>query len=361
MLRSSITRPETPPRTPTLHATPAIPEAAIDAVSGGLISVIIPTFNRAAFVTDALNSIAAQTWSALEIVVVDDGSTDCTAGVVDAWARSHPGLDVRLLRQPNRGVSAARNTGSAAARGAFLYFLDSDDLIHPHALETLVRPLLESDAPFSLAHIRNVDLAGKPTGDQSEGISRQSDNLFASHWMTHAALYRRSTLAAAGAFDEQLRRAEDTQHQWRVAAVAGRGLVIDRYIGQRRIHDRGHLCVGRTSSEGARDDLAAVRHFLEWADAGPLKATAAQAPRLRLIIAAVRAGANRDWGVHSEALSLLRRFGGMQTKTCQIALDVLGWRSPLIHAPLMFAVEVAKWVRERLHPVRSKTREIMDL
>jgi glycosyltransferase involved in cell wall biosynthesis len=323
--------------------------------------VIIPAFDRAGFIRDALDSVAAQTWPAFEIIVVDDGSTDGTADVVEAWARAHPALAVRLLRQANRGVAAARNAGVAAARGEYLYFLDSDDLIHPRALATLVAPLLHGSAPFSLAHIRNVDLSGKPAGDQSEGISRQSDNHFASHWMTHAALYRRATFAAAGPFDEQLRRAEDTQHQWRVAAVAGRGALVDRYIGLRRIHDRGHLCVGRTKAEGARDDLAAVRRFLEWADRGPLKARVARAPWIRLMIAAVRAGASRDWPVHREALSLLRRFGARRTRLAAMAVHILGWRAPPLHAALALMLEAAKRVRAGVQLVHPQTRDIVDL
>jgi hypothetical protein len=146
-----------------------------------------------------------------------------------------------------------------------------------------------------------------------------------------------------------------------VAAVAGPGASVDKYIGQRRIHDRGHLCIGRTSAEGARDDLAAVRHFLEWADGGALRATARRAPTIRLLIAAIRAGASRDWTSHREALSLLRRFGARKTKVSAMSLHILGWRSPLIHAPLALMLVVAKWVRSCLHPVRTKTKAITDL
>lgn len=359
-MKSNIILLERPAQCLPAWEPPARIGATIDAGAVGTISVIIPTFNRAAFVTDALDSIAAQTWNAIETIVVDDGSVDDTADVVNAWIRSHPRHAVQLLRQPNRGVSAARNAGAAAARGDYLYFLDSDDLIHPRGLETLIGPLLQSDAPFSLAHIRNVDLAGRPTGDQSEGISRQSDDHFASHWMTHAALYRRSTVAAAGPFDEQLRRAEDTQHLWRVAAVAGRGILVDKYVGQRRIHDQGHLCIGRTATDGARDDLAAVRHFLAWADDRPLKTGAARAPTNRLIIAMVRAGACGDWTSHHEALSLLRRFEPRRTMASALLLHALGLRSPLTHALLARMLVVAKWIRARIHPVRPKTREITD-
>ena len=94
------------------------------------VSVVIPTFNRAAMLGDAVQSVLAQTRPADEIIVVDDGSTDDTGRVVEGF-----GTSVRCLRQENRGVSAARNAGLEAARGTVLAFLDSDDLWHPFKLE----------------------------------------------------------------------------------------------------------------------------------------------------------------------------------------------------------------------------------
>jgi glycosyltransferase involved in cell wall biosynthesis len=94
-----------------------------------LVSVIIPTYNRADLVQEALASVKAQSFRDFEIVVVDDGGTDGTCEVLSAWR------EVRVLRHPGRrGVSAARNTGIAAARGQWLAFLDSDDLWLPDKL-----------------------------------------------------------------------------------------------------------------------------------------------------------------------------------------------------------------------------------
>ena len=94
-----------------------------------LVSVIIPTYNRADLVQEALASVKAQTFRDFEIVVVDDGGTDGTCEVLSAWR------ETRVLRHPGRrGVSAARNTGITAARGQWLAFLDSDDLWLPDKL-----------------------------------------------------------------------------------------------------------------------------------------------------------------------------------------------------------------------------------
>lgn len=95
-----------------------------------MVSVVIPTYNRSAFLKEAVDSVLAQTAAADEVIVVDDGSTDVTPSVLKAF-----GPPVRSLRQENAGVSAARNAGIRAARGEWLAFLDSDDLWRPRKLE----------------------------------------------------------------------------------------------------------------------------------------------------------------------------------------------------------------------------------
>jgi glycosyltransferase involved in cell wall biosynthesis len=98
-----------------------------------LVSVILPTYNRAAFLPDAFASIASQTYPHAEIIVVDDGSTDDTANVLDALVKSSP-RPVRVVRQANAGAYAARNTGLDHVRGDAVAFFDSDDLWLPHHL-----------------------------------------------------------------------------------------------------------------------------------------------------------------------------------------------------------------------------------
>jgi glycosyltransferase involved in cell wall biosynthesis len=88
-----------------------------------LVSAIIPTFNRAAWIGEAIDSVLAQDYPHIELIVVDDGSTDTTPQVVQRYQTA-----VTFIRQPQRGVSAARNQGVAASQGALIAFLDSDDL-----------------------------------------------------------------------------------------------------------------------------------------------------------------------------------------------------------------------------------------
>src|SRR4051812_7778207 len=98
-----------------------------------LVSIVLPTYNRADVIGRAIDSVRAQTFLDWELLVIDDGSTDGTADVVT-------GIDqrVRLLRQPNGGTYVARNYGLVQARGRYLTFLDSDDAWLPHFLELCV-------------------------------------------------------------------------------------------------------------------------------------------------------------------------------------------------------------------------------
>lgn len=107
----------------------------------GLVSVIVPTWNRASLVAQALESVASQTYRPIELVVVDDGSTDGTREVVQAWIAARAadaGLAARCITQEHMGACAARNTGLEASHGEFVQFLDSDDLLHGERLERVV-------------------------------------------------------------------------------------------------------------------------------------------------------------------------------------------------------------------------------
>jgi glycosyltransferase involved in cell wall biosynthesis len=109
------------------------------------ISIIIPTYQRSRLIGEAIRSALNQTVAAHEIIIVDDGSTDDTFTVVNEIAQYYPA--VRYIRQDNRGVSVARNTGIKAASGDWLCFLDSDDTLKPYALELLAAQAYASPAP----------------------------------------------------------------------------------------------------------------------------------------------------------------------------------------------------------------------
>jgi glycosyltransferase involved in cell wall biosynthesis len=169
-----------------------------------LVSVIIPCYNQARFLSDAIESVLKQTHARFEIIVVDDGSTDDTFKVATSYER------VRTIRQKNQGLSGARNTGLEASEGAFLVFLDSDDRLLPDALEIGMSYLLDkTECGFAYGPVRLIAADGsflkEPPYTRIEK-DHYKELLRHNHiWTPGAVMYRRSVLDAVGAFDTSLR------------------------------------------------------------------------------------------------------------------------------------------------------------
>lgn len=115
------------------------------------VSVIIPAYNAEKYLGECLESVCSQTVQSLEIIVVDDGSTDRTTAIATRFAETDPRL--RLIRQSNAGPGPARNTAIAASRGRYLAFVDADDLLLPHALEHMLAAARRHDAPMVIARM----------------------------------------------------------------------------------------------------------------------------------------------------------------------------------------------------------------
>lgn len=108
-----------------------------------LISVVVPVYNCTTYLDDCLNSLISQAWQNWEAILVDDGSTDDSPALCDAWAARDP--RIRAIHQPNAGVSAARNAGMAAAQGKYLAFVDADDWVEPTYLQKLYDGICSAD------------------------------------------------------------------------------------------------------------------------------------------------------------------------------------------------------------------------
>jgi len=122
-----------------------------------LVSVIIPCYNQAHFLGEAIESAFKQTYPHYEIIVVDDGSTDETASVAASFER------VRCLSQKNRGLAAARNTGLEASKGSYIVFLDADDRLLPNALEDGIKTFnSHPECAFVYGHVRLISANGLP-------------------------------------------------------------------------------------------------------------------------------------------------------------------------------------------------------
>lgn len=181
-----------------------------------LVSVVIPCFNQAHYLAEAIESVLAQTHSRLELTVVNDGSDDNTCEI----AARYPG--VRCTRQAHRGVAAARNLGLMRSSGAFAVFLDADDRLLPHALEVGVARLTEHpDAAFAAGMPRDIAAdgtvlreGGQPLVTRDHYIELLRDCFI---WSGSSMVYRRSALDAAGGFSERLEAADDYDLYLRLA------------------------------------------------------------------------------------------------------------------------------------------------
>lgn len=171
------------------------------------VSAIIPVYNGAATVADAIRSALAQSLADLEIIVVDDGSTDATPAVLDQF-----GDRIRAIRQPNAGSSAARNRGAAAAAGEYLAFLDADDIWAPAMAERCAAALdAHPECVMAFANLALVDSDGRDLGAPLIGPGFDHapalDEMLARLWpiMPSAMMVRRSSYEAAGGFDARFR------------------------------------------------------------------------------------------------------------------------------------------------------------
>ena len=113
-----------------------------------LVSVIVPVFNVKSFLPEALDSLLAQTYQKLEIILVDDGSNDGSEKICDAFAKNDG--RIRVIHKQNEGVSAARNTGLSVMHGEVVAFLDSDDAFHPEFVRTMLTAMQTEDADMAI-------------------------------------------------------------------------------------------------------------------------------------------------------------------------------------------------------------------
>lgn len=233
------------------------------------VSVIVPTFNRASWLREALRSILQQTVPAAEVLVVDDGSTDDIAEVVREFAGR-----VRGVRQENAGVSAARNRGIQETRGTLVAFCDSDDVWEPSKLEVQLAALRRfADAGWAISEstLMNYDGSAWPGSTGFEGAfglfesGLRPEDFFSRHLSrgdvaaagaTHvvyhgdayealfhgnfalpsSAVVRRSLIDAVGGFDVSWRHGEETEFFHRVAASSPVALVMTPLVHFRHGH-----------------------------------------------------------------------------------------------------------------------------
>ena len=186
------------------------------------VSVVTPAYNAAATIGGAISSVLGQTYRDAEVVVVDDGSTDATAAIAEAY-----GDPVRVVRQENRGVAAARNRGIGEAAGELIAFCDADDAFLPEHLERLVGVWDERGGIVTAnSYWLLPGGIGKPR--YRGGFPKRDEQrraILEQNFVSPLSLFPRALLDEIGTFDEERRRAEDWDF-WIRAIFAGRWVTL---------------------------------------------------------------------------------------------------------------------------------------
>jgi glycosyltransferase involved in cell wall biosynthesis len=262
-----------------------------------LVSVIVTCFNHARFLGQAVDSARCQTWRSLEVVVVDDGSTDHTPEVIERYPQ------IISLRQQNLGPSAARNAGLRASHGRYVLFLDADDMLLPSALEYAVHEIsAHPECGFISGGYREVDADGRALGEPKVSTVSADHHVALLSRINYIAmhatvLYRREALLQIGGFDPTLRVYEDYDVYLKIA----RQFPIRHFpelMALYRRHDDNTTRNAVLMLRGLSEVMARQKHHL------------GTDPRLR---AAYKTGIH-TWTVYhqqhlKESFNCLRRYG----------------------------------------------------
>lgn len=310
-----------------------------------LVSTIIPVFNRPAMLREAVASVLAQTYRPIEVIIVDDSSTDDTPQVIAELAARHP--EVRSIRRPNGGPGLAREAGRGEVRGELIQYLDSDDLLMPRKFEMQIRAFEEQPecgVAYGITRYRDaegseIECTWKP-GNQIQKTIFPSF-LVARWWETSTPLYRKSICDAAGPWTA-LRLEEDWEYDCRVGALGTTLAYVDEVVAEHRDHSDGRLSRGSGADPARLRDRARAHELIAGhaRRAGvPIEAPEFQRFARELFHIARQCGAA---GLSDEAkrLTALARTisSSADMRIYQLAARVVGWRR---------AGRAAAWIERR--------------
>ncbi|MBI2781899.1 MAG: glycosyltransferase family 2 protein [Chloroflexi bacterium] len=181
------------------------------------VSIVIPCYNQAQYLPDAVHSVVAQTFTDWEIVIVDDGSPDATAEVARRLA-GEVGSRLRIVSQPNGGLAAARNAGVAAARGRYILPLDADDMLEPKMLARTV-DMLEREPGIAIVYTDLRQFGRGAAVVRAEEFS--ASRLLEANHLSYCSLYRREIWEAVGGYNPNMRHGYEDWDFWIGAAERG--------------------------------------------------------------------------------------------------------------------------------------------
>ena len=227
------------------------------------ISVIMPCYNAASFVEAAVNCVMGQTYQDVELIVVDDGSTDGSVDILQQLAAQHPSR-MTLLFQDRMGPYPARNLGLEHAHGGRVAFLDADDYWTPDCLEKLCAAMDGQQADIAYCGWQNVGMGAPGTDPYIPPDYSQMDTaaefLRSCPWPIHAALVRREAIDAVKGFSERRFSAMDYDLWLRLYAHTQKIVRVPEVMAFYRWHDKGQI--SKTKWKQVLDALQVRRDFV---------------------------------------------------------------------------------------------------
>ena len=305
-----------------------------------MVSTIIPVHNRPQMLREAVASVLAQTHRQIEIIISDDGSTDDTPGEADDLAVAHPEI-VRVIHGPHQGPGPTREAGRQLARGEFIQYLDSDDLLMPRKFQVQVRALREHpECGVAYGYTRHVIQGREPADEPFKWTGRELPTLFPwllvdRWWCTETPLYRRCVCDAAGPWSD-LMWSQDWELDGRIGAMGVKLIQCKEFVSEHREHaglrqtgvspwadllrvkERKRLLgmmLGHAKRAGMTPQYPEMQHFSRW-----------------LFMFARRCGAVGQAQDARECFQWAReaagpeRSRGMDFRIYSAAAKVLGWR-----------------------------------
>jgi len=310
-------------------------ERELGAMIEDMVSTIIPVYNRSEMLREAVESVLTQTWRPVEIIIVDDGSTDDTAQAAEELKAKHPD-NIRVLRQRNAGPGVARQLGFELSRGEFIQFLDSDDLLMPRKFELQVQGLRkDTEAGISYCYcLEQRGTGGEPV--VTHGTELRHRYIFPAAlkeriWPTLAPLYRRSVCEAIGPWSPR-RILEDWDYDCRAGVLGVRLHYCEDVLALIRIHSGTHAGLEWQKDEHAlRDYVGAYLDILAYAKAAeiPMQSLEMQSFVRSLFFMARTAGKH---GLSREAQQLFASARsnaidpGWDYRLFHIATTLVGWK-----------------------------------
>ena len=224
-----------------------------------LVSVIIPVFNRARMLEEAVDSVLAQTYKLIEVIIVDDGSNDDTVQRSQSLAKKYS--NVEFIRMANQGPALARQAGLDRARGEYIQYLDSDDLLLPDKFQQQVT-MLSANPSADVVYCKQT-LLDTHNGARTQAWMRTGEThetmfpgmLGGRLWGTPVPLYRRTVLDKAGPW-AQLSNLEDWEYDCRVAIYARQLAYVNHNLVTIRRHNHGHYGNIEASADNKIKDKA---------------------------------------------------------------------------------------------------------